>query len=477
MSSRKTCMALHLKCRRLETALIWHNFCLKSVRMETLKPGDILKLYLSQWKSFAALFLGLLVVSLAVYIWKVPYVASGSIISNDNQNSGLQAFSASFYGMNKSLQDGKKGNTVLTKHLEYLKTQEFYSLLAQKAMIRGQSAKITLDEVDGFKKVQNILKSENAVSFLASAIQVKLDSDFQIKISAKSADKNIALFLTNAALEVSQIKLKERELSDIQTVDKFIVTQKSQAEENLKNISKELANYEAKDEDLLPLASQSKMGDYVSELLVRANELKLKIAENNKMIEMLAQGRPSSRESKLYGVGGRIEALRIENKMLQGKLGQLQASIDRLKKQTKQMPFAAQMVQDLKKKSEIEFAKFKELSEAQSRLEAQKLSIETRFEILERATPETTAPQVGLMILVGLAAILSQIIGSLIVYFRFLWNPETITGTAERNLVIFNDHSFDPRVIIENSKIKFSLNNIKKTDTDIIDDSSSEAKS
>lgn len=429
--------------------------------MKQVTAEDIFRLYLSQWRLFLGVFASFLAIALVLYIWKIPYVASGTIISNDNQNSGLQAFSSSFYGMNKSLQEGKKGNTVLAKHLEYLKTQDFFLQVAKRAQQRGLSKDISVSEAQGYQKILPLLKSSDATFALSSLISIKLDSDFQIRIAVKSADKDIALFLTNSALEVSQNKLQERELLEIKTVDKFIKEQKISAEENLKKISQDLAAYESKDEELLPLASQQKMGDYVSELLVRSNELKLKMAENKKMIEMLAQGRPSGRESKLYGVGGRIEALKIENNMLAGKLGQLQASIDRLKKQTKQMPFAAQMVQDLKKKSEIEFSKYKELSEAESRLEAQKLSIATRFEILEKASPETTKPQVGLFSLVGIALMLSQLIGSLFVYFKYLWSPETITAMAERNLVILNDHGIDPRVIIENSKIKFSLNGMK----------------
>lgn len=445
--------------------------------MQDLNVENIFKIFLSQWKTFLGIFLGLGSAATAFYIWKVPFVSSGSIISNDIQNSGLQAFSSSFYGMNKTLQDGKKGNTVLAKHIEFLKTQEFYILLKQKALTRGASKNISLEEVAGFKSIQDLLMSDQALAFLASSVQVKLDSDFEIRITAKSSEKTVALFLTNTALEVSQAKLKEREITEISSVDKFIQNQKVATEQTLKKIGSELASFESKDDAILPLASQAKMGEYVSDLLVRSNELKLKIAENRKMMEVLTQGRPQGRESKLYGVGGKIETLKVENKMLQSKLGQLQISIDQLKKQTKQLPFAAQMVQDLKKKSEIEFAKYKELSEAQARLEAQKLSIETRFEILERAMPETTAPQIGYLTLMGIAVILSQILGSLWIYFRYLWNPSNITGTMERDLVILNDHGFDPRVIIENSKIKFKLNNFKKNETELIDDTNTEAKS
>lgn len=52
---------------------------------------------------------------------------------------------------------------------------------------------------------------------------------------------------------------------------------------------------------------------------------------------------------------------------------------------------------------------------------------------------------------------MSQFAGSLVIYFKYLWNPHVVTAQASRNLVIFDNNSTDPRVIIENSKIKFSL--------------------
>ena len=159
----------------------------------------------------------------------------------------------------------------------------------------------------------------------------------------------------------------------------------------------------------------------------------------------------------MYGIGGKIEALKIENNLLQNKLAHVQKSIDQLKAEAKQLPYQAQLADELRKKSDLEFAKFKELSTALGKLEAAKLSVDTRFEVLDPARWETTLPQIGLLALGLLSILLSQFFGSLVIYFRYLWNPDVVTAQASRNLLIFDNHSPDPRVIIENSKIKFSL--------------------
>lgn len=430
-----------------------------------LTVGEIIKLYMSHWRMFAIFAAGLFAVSILVYVVKIPFVASSTIVINDSQNSSLQAFSNQFFGLSKSVQESKKGNSLLSKHIEYLKTREFYEALLQRMQEKGNSPLITMEEREGYELLKNsylkdLDKDENKIAFLQRLdkwTRIQLDSDFEIKVSAVTPVKSMSLFISNAASELAAETLKKRELDEIARVEDFMEKQKNEADQKLVLLGKQLADMQNKDENILPLASKEKMGDYVSDLLVRSNEIKLKMAENKKMIQYLERGRTGQRESALYGVGGKIESLKIENSLLAEKLGQVQASIDRLKKESKSLPFAAQMVEDLKKKSELEFNRYKELSTALAKIEAQKVSIDTRFEVLEKARWETTLPQIGLFSLGLLSLLLSQFAGSLVIYFKYLWNPHVVTAQASRNLVIFDNHSVDPRVIIENSKIKFSL--------------------
>lgn len=447
-----------------------------------LTVGEIIKLYLSHWRMFVVFTAGLFALSILVYVVKIPFVASSTIVINDSQNSTMQAFSNQFFGMSKTVQESKKGSSVLSKHIEYLKTREFYETLLKRVQTRGNSPLITMEERRGFevlknsylKNLENPEEKNEMLNHLDKWTKIQLDSDFQIKVSAVTPIKVMSLFLSNTVSELAAETLKKRELEEIGRVESFMTKQKEDADRKLTDISKRLADLQGKDENVLPLASKEKMGDYVSDLLVRSNEIKLKMAENKKAIQYLEKGRTGQRESALYGVGGKIEALKIENNMLGEKLGQVQASIQRLKKEVKAFPVAEQMVEDLKKKSELEFARYKELSASLGKLESQKISIDSRFEVLESARWDTTVPQIGLLSLGLLSLLLSQFAGSLIIYFRYLWNPNVVTAQASRNLVIFDHHSTDPRVIIENSKIKFSL---KKPDVAKENDKSDDPKS
>lgn len=435
-----------------------------------LTVGEIIKLYLSHWRMFALFGAALFAVGVLIYVVKIPFVASSKIVVNDSQNSALQAFSNQYFGLSKSIEESKKGSSLLSKHIEYLKTREFYENLLKKIEIRGNSSHITMEERQGYEILKtHYLKDLDDNSSRIELLQrlnnwtrVQLDSDFELRVSAVTPLKPVSLFLSNTISELAAETLKQRELDELNRVESFMTQQKKDADQKLAALSQELASIQNKDENIMPLASREKMGDYVSDLLVRSNEIKLKIAENKKMIEYLEKGRNGQRDSSLYGLSGKIESLKIENNLLASRLTQVESSIQRIKKEAKSLPFAAQRLEDLKKKSELEFARYKELTTSLAKLEAQKVSIGTRFEVLETARWENTFPQVGLLTLGLLSIVLSQFLGSLVIYFKYLWNPNVVTAQASRNLVIFDNHSVDPRVIIENSKIKFSLKKPEK---------------
>lgn len=430
-----------------------------------LTVGEIIKLYLSHWRMFALFSAGLFAVGVLIYVVKIPFVASSKIVVNDSQNSALQAFSTQYFGLSKTVEESKKGSSLLSKHIEYLKTREFYELLLKKIPVRGDSPLITMEERNGYeilrshylKQIDQNQNRNELLMLLNRWTRVQLASEFELKVSAVTPLKSVSLFLSNTISELAAETLKQRELDELNRVESFMVQQKKAVDERLSVLSKELVLIQNKDENIMPLASREKMGDYVSDLLVRSNEIKLKIEENKKMIEYFENARNGHKDSSLYGLGGKIEALKIENNLLSSRLSQVESSIQRLKKEVKFIPFAEQRLEGLKKKSEIEFARYKELTTSLAKLEAQKISIGNRFEVLENARWENTLPQVGLLTLGLLSIVLSQFLGSLIIYFRYLWNPNVITAQASRNLVIFDDHSVDPRVIIENSKINFSL--------------------
>lgn len=432
---------------------------------EELSLKEIAKMFTGNWLLFLILFIATSMSSLGFFIFKIPYVSTGSIIVNDTQNSSLQSFASQFFGLTKTVADGKKNNSPLQKHIEYLKTEEYFQQILSDIQARGQSNELSVAEKKGFENFKELYLKEpltaeakiKLIQKLDSMAKIKMNSEFQVTISFSAMDKETALFLNNVALKTTAETLKQKEMIDIIKVESFIKNQRSEAENNMTLLNKKLAEFQNKPENLISLSSKDKVGEYLSELMVRKNEVHMKIAENQKVINFLSQGKTIRRESQLYGNGGRVQALKLETEMYRSKLFDIQKAIDRVTSQAKSIPVASQTFEELKKKSGIEFNKYKELTEALSKVEAQRLSIQSRFEVLEMGRLETVVPQVSLLILLMLSLVISQILGSLIIYIIYIWDSNAVTAHASRDIVILDSHSLDPRVIIENTKIRFRL--------------------
>ncbi|MFZ3228598.1 MAG: hypothetical protein WA160_00210 [Pseudobdellovibrio sp.] len=446
---------------------------------EDLSLKEIAKIFTSNWPLFLIIFCLTSILSISVYIYKIPFVSNGTILVNDTQNSSLQSFATQFFGLTKTVADGKKNNSPLLKHIEFLKTEEFFNQLLTDIQKRGLSDQLTLNEKVGFQQFKiaflksNLTEADKlkVLQALDAMSKFKLNSDFELNVAFSSLDKEMALFLTNTALVTIAETLKQRELFEIVKVETFIKTQKESAEKNMAGFNQELAAFQNKPENLISLSSKDKVGEYLSDLMVRKNEIKMKIAENKKMIDYLSQGKTQRRESQLYSSSGRVQNLVLENKLYLSKLSDLQTTINQVSNQAKTIPVATLAFDDLKKKSEVEFNKYKDLTDALAKAEAQKLSTDNRFEILEKSRFDKVLPLVSLLVMLLLSIVVSQTLGSLIIYIIYIWDSNTVTAQTSRNVVIIDSHSLDPRVIIENSKIRFNLKHVQYDD-----DSSSQNK-
>lgn len=395
---------------------------------------EILEICLSHWKVFLVLSFGFLSVGLLFFLTKVPFIATASMVFNDSQNSSLQAFSSQFYGMSKAVQETRKGSSLLYKHIEFLKNRQFFETLLIEISNRGNSNLITMDERRGFENfkqeyMQNLAQESKRTDLLLKLdkwIKISIESEFQIKVAVTSPDRSVSLFLANTVIELASSELKKRELDEINQVRNFIFEQKNLTDQGLQLIGRKIASSEGLGDTVATYASKEKMIDYISELVVRSTELSLKISENKILIEQLENAKASTGESLLYGTVGRIEILKSENELLNNKLNQVSLVILKMKNALKDITFQKELFEDLKKKSEIEYSRYRELSTALEKIEATKLSIDTRFELLEKARIETVLPQFGLGV-IGMVALLTAQLGAfLFIYARFLLNPSSL---------------------------------------------------
>lgn len=431
-----------------------------------LSLSEITTIALRNWPLFLVLLVATSAIGLSFHKWKNPYVAKTSIIINDNQNSQLQSFSLALAG-NAKTNEAKKSNSAAQKTLEYFKTTEFLQKVLDAANTTSANGQLTLSEKSGqnlfFTQVMGnktgLSEDEKLKAYqkLDRMLSYKIKNDYEIEIAATDDQRELALYVANLTSAIALQTLKQKEALEIQTINEYLNKEKATVDSELLELNTKMAKFNDKPENLMSLTSMDKIGEYLSTLKIEKNAVLLKLAENNKLIQTLSAGSQGRRESQLYGNSGRIQALQLENEQLRAKLGNLQAAFDRTSSEAKGMPYAAQMYDELRKRADLQMTRFKGLTEDLAKVEALKLAAANKYEMLERARIDKVAPAVSLSIILFLAVLMSQVLGSLIIYLRAIWNSNIVTAESTRNVVVLDSHSLDPRVIIENSKIRFRL--------------------
>ena len=428
---------------------------------------DITSLMVINWPLFLVLTLVITTLGLVIYTIQNPYISKTTIIINDAQNSHLQAFTKNILGQGTQVNEAKKSNSSVQKSLEYFKTIDFLQKISNKTSDAAYNSQISLGEKQGLKIWQaeysrptDKLSEDEQIQIykkIDGMLSFKIKSDYSVDVLVQSDSKELALYISNVAAAVALESFKEIESKDIQQMNDFLQTEKKSVDTEILDLNKKMQAFNEKPENLISLSSREKVGEYLSELMVRKNETLMKISENNKIVTALTGNSTVKRESQLYGNSGKAQGLKLENDLLRAKLGQIQTAIDRVSDEAKAMPVAAQMYDELQKRSDQQVSRYKDISAALAKVEALKLSLVNKFEIYEKSRLDKVVPAVSLTVVLFLSFILSQLIGSLIIYLRAIWDTRLITAQSTRNVVVIDSHSLDPRVIIENSKIKFRL--------------------
>lgn len=402
-------------------------------RMGQWSTMELLALIFREWKVFAALTTFWVVFAGIIYGVAVPYSSSGSLLINDAQNSSLQAFSNNLLGESKTATPSKKGNNLLTKHMDYMHTNEFFARVVESIQAKKDSYQGV--EAIGYQQFvkyfgADLDKPETVMTRVAGKMnhwaKIGLSSDFELDMGFSTPSREMTYFLSGQTMEVALQVLKEREVTELEKVTSLLQKQQSQAQEQVQSLNAQLAEFQNRPENVMTLTSKEKIGEYLSDLMVRSNETDLKIAENAKIIQFLRGNNKSSKNSIVpaYGTRSQVDSLLVENELLVERKHNLKVAIDKVLKQSQGTPEMVQMVDDLKSRAELEFNQYKEATQALAKVAVQKISVDYRFEIHEKARIETTQAAVSLASMIFLAILLAQIFGSAYVYVRFVWMSE-----------------------------------------------------
>ncbi len=338
------------------------------------------RIYYHFRKMILAITLACLMFAVSIYVLADKFVLVTTLMVKDPQQSGISGAAASLFGTTRSNYDPKKAKANLKREIESLKTQAFISKLVENLDKNKNSPELTLDQKAGASALLETNNIEALKEVVSNSLQASVKSESEISIQVIASDSKVAKFIQPFALDAIRNHLIGREEVEIQRAEELAKGQYQSAAAELEKAKKELTSIQNSPHSVMSLASKDRMADFASELVVREKELQLKLRENSARIEHL-QNESGSRGSTLFGIGGKIETLKSENQSIQLKLAEVSRSIQELKQQSSNLPILEQQIEDIKNRSESEYSRQKEATQALSRLAIWRQSLATKYEV------------------------------------------------------------------------------------------------
>lgn len=391
---------------------------------------EALRLYLRSWKLATRITLAFLVGAGLLYFILFKYQSTTRIIINDSQNNSLQALTQSVSGLNKSLIDGKKGNSLLAKHTEYLKSFDFYDLAAKSLAMDGNE--------------------------LQSSTRIGIDNDYTIRLTVYNRNKEQTFKIAERLTSLSLAQLLLREQQDVDQIQKQLETQSKQALRRFQESKRQLSKIAPMENLLSSKEANIKAGDYLTELRIRKQESQIELKENQKILKFLNLNKPKGRGAAPYGLSQKLKNLRSQNEVLKMRIKNFNDAISEWSNSNRDLPVNLESYDQLKKQAETDFRLHQELSDATARLEIYRSALPFRFELLDRPSIFRIGPKYSLWTFLALAFIFSQIVYTLWLYISYILKgeqEETLTNIRQAHTQDY--YVDDPRFIIENGQLRF----------------------
>ena len=416
----------------------------------------IILFILSNWK-IAGIFAGIsLLIGVGIQYFVVPYQVKTQILVNDAQTSQLQAFTNNFFGLSKTGSPARKNQAPGARASEYLNRPENFHAFAkfvisiyEKATTNSAVALVSAPQmsiendlgsfkaliasvynvkVDSLPSAEYLNSNSKALAFVFQKwISISPSSPYEIQVSVNGSSKAMTYFVGMMYSKFAVDALKQTEEKEIEFVKEALEKQRDHFKNEFTRINREMVVFQAKPENALTLASGGNVANYLSDLMVRKNEIELKIADNNRTIEFLG-GKKAAQLAAARDLGGRSQIHQIieANNLLQKQAATLQDSINRFSKATSGSAEVIRMSEELKKTSDREFKNFQEANDMLSKLKVYQISVANKFELLRVPDSEEVKKSASVGLVSLIAIFFSQILFALFVfrYWVITWKRE-----------------------------------------------------
>lgn len=396
--------------------------------------GSLSRFAMKRWKLALRLSAGMVLLAALAYFTVIPYSISTTLQINDAQTSQLQAFTNNFFSLGKTqASTSRKASTPSQSVSDYLDRQDTYTSFVRFLALETTKTKNDSDLAGGLAALEArvggsfsspFLNWRQTAAILRKMVKFSNTNPGELVITTYAGSRDLAYFLNSEYSKFAVEELQKHEQKEMLAIRSAITRQRDYFQQQFEVKNKELIAFQSRPENVLSLASGANVGNYISDLLVRKNEIELKISENERGIQYLGGDR-AAQLAHSRNLGGRSQAgmLVEENDLLRKQVTAINDSIKKFTGATNGAAEAMRMHEELQKTSDREFRNFQESNDLLSKIAVYAVSIAGKFELEHVPEFEDAKKAASLYLVLAVAFFLSQLIFTGIVYSA--WNNES----------------------------------------------------
>lgn len=396
--------------------------------------ASLTRFAVKRWQLALRLSAGLVLLGALSYFTVIPFSISTTVQINDAQTSQLQAFTNNFFALGKTqAATSRKANTPSQNVSDYLDRQDTYTSFVRFLALETASAKNNPDLSAGLAALEAkigdsfanpALNWRQAASALRKMVKFSTTNPGELVITTYAGSRDLAYFINSEYSKFAVDELQKHEQKEMEAIRSAITRQRDYFKQQFQVKNQELIRFQSRAENVLSLASGPNVGNYISDLLVRQNEIQLKIAENERALQYLGGARAAALANARH-MGGRSQAQMLfeENDLLRKQVSAMNDSIKKFTGATNGAAEAMRMHEELQKTTDREFRNFQESNDLLSKLAVYAVSIAGKFEVEHVPEFEDARKAASLYLVLAVAFFLAQVIFSGIVYNA--WNNQS----------------------------------------------------
>mgnify|MGYP003708338173 CR=1 FL=1 len=399
---------------------------------DTISLHEALSIFTKRWKYLVILALLFILGALVKHKFFPTYPARGVLLIKDVKNSRYQLLLNSIANrLGEFAPDEAQESDEVSQGINLLETHRFHVRLAKRIFEFYEEEK---DSQESFELlIGKILKIENEklrtlrmAQVLRSLLHYSNEGEGRLKISLKTKNKVLSYNLVSLAIEEAREELITREIFELEQAEKYFSEEIQKVQIQLDEIEKQTINKMQEHQVLSVDIEKGEASRYVNELKQSISDTSIAIKKNKNLIRDLQRkinkANAVTSQGKFSGAS-QIRNLKAENKDYRAKLRSLQSTLKNYERKQKGLLPFQQEIEKMKAKYTYEYKVYESLRSSLAKIGLEKTYIKNKVEVLEPEFVERITSKPGLMVMVFLALMLSQVLGLGGIYLYELFRP------------------------------------------------------